>query len=1378
MAEQSRSVTAVLKARDSGFTSTFQKASGLLSKFTSNNKGLKNSAGGVISSMKSIAGAMGLVKIASMALTTVTGNLTSAMNRQDTLYLYNRNLQQAGYSAKEAADNQKVLGDAVLDTAYGLDAVANSTQSFVNSTGDLGKATQYSTRFMDLISRYGDGTNETYKRVMLQMNQMSSKGKANLGDIKSAVEANIPVWKLLSEQTGKSVEEIQDDISAGKMTAEEFFDALMAGSESAAGAAKDGANTWAGAIGIMKSRFALGVGDILNSVKSIATAITGDEFGIYKAITGLGSFVRSQFSSVGELMAKAFQISYPYIQSTIEILNKFKDTISNNITPYVQVLKETFVRVGPPIISAFQSILSSVTGASTAFLTSKGNIEMFTSAIEFVADKIVQFSNYVSENSDKLVSLGGKALKAYAMLKMFSGLSPIISTIASFSSGIIGLVSSLGSLNAALGMKLLTNVSMLGSKLTGLFSGLGSGFSGFASGTKLFVSQAGQISNAAKALRATDSANLFESYTRSIMAFVPQSRNFLSSVNMAERGIIKFGSKVKGLGSSIIHPIQSMNTLKASLIATSTAAGGSGTVISGVALKIKAAFSTMATGAMSAVKGLGAFLLSNPIGIALAVITAGIAGFVAAWRENFMNIQGFVKTSFGAMGNSITSMKSMFKEIGPALSAMGKAFKGLGVILAGTVLVAIAGVVDAFRALVFAGLSIIKTATAVGNAMTGLWKKIKGDDKGAEKAFDAMKSDLNDIKNGFDNLVDNSALKGVVESTKELGKETQVTATAMKLGMEEAGTGLDSYSSKLEETKQKLLEVFAAGEETGSTAGVEAYFQRTLDLVTSLKEQQLEAVEVYNKQIEAAEGKTEEEKQKIYADAATVYTESVKRNNDDLLAVYNDYSKQLKENKNVEGQELSEQQRSSLQSQTDLIREQLQTQNQEFVDAGINRLENGQRLTDSEQQQVLTSLQTLGQIQTEQTQINNDKIASLEEQQRSAKDDAEKRAFQNQIDNLNEKNAELIAAETAQGAQMMAILSQNGELNTVTVANGLANMKNVTDEQLAGMVQSYAESGASTNAQMMLLAGVLQQRGVEASNGLVQGLSSNDPSMWANMSKADIISAIDTLPPALFKDGQTSKDQLVSGLNSGTTDMNNVGKALMESMNRGQTSQKSNTQKASKDNAKAGADAAKREEGQYKAAGSTDAGGFVDGIIRQKPNSSNAGTDLANSAKTAAGSVDFSGTGSNMSAGVASGITANKSAAVSAMTDLVNAVNAEAKKVAEIKSPSRLFKREVGRFIAQGVAVGIEEDTKMAVESARNMINEVQSAVTTPSSKMNTKLSIEATGNYSFESKINDMIEAIKGLKLFIDTGALVGGIGDQTDGYLGSRTGFIGRYR
>ena len=46
---------------------------------------------------------------------------------------------------------------------------------------------------------------------------------------------------------------------------------------------------------------------------------------------------------------------------------------------------------------------------------------------------------------------------------------------------------------------------------------------------------------------------------------------------------------------------------------------------------------------------------------------------------------------------------------------------------------------------------------------------------------------------------------------------------------------------------------------------------------------------------------------------------AVQTNNSDLLKVYTDYSNQLKNNKTVEGQELTEQQRATLQNQTNII---------------------------------------------------------------------------------------------------------------------------------------------------------------------------------------------------------------------------------------------------------------------------------------------------------------------------------------------------------------------------------------------------------------------------------------------------------------------------
>ena len=80
------------------------------------------------------------------------------------------------------------------------------------------------------------------------------------------------------------------------------------------------------------------------------------------------------------------------------------------------------------------------------------------------------------------------------------------------------------------------------------------------------------------------------------------------------------------------------------------------------------------------------------------------------------------------------------------------------------------------------------------------------------------------------------------------------------------------------------------------------------------------------------------------------------------MKVYTDYSNQLKNNKTVES-ELTEQQRATLQNQTNIIRDQLLQQNQQFVEAGMNKLANKQALSEQEKEQTLTSLRTLGEIQ-------------------------------------------------------------------------------------------------------------------------------------------------------------------------------------------------------------------------------------------------------------------------------------------------------------------------------------------------------------------------------------------------------------------------------
>lgn len=865
-------------------------------------------------------------------------------------------------------------------------------------------------------------------------------------------------------------------------------------------------------------------------------------------------------------------------------------------------------------------------------------------------------------------------------------------------------------------------------------------------------------------------------------------RSFSASLQLSNSKLAKFASVV-------INPVGSLRNL-------SSAAGKSGTVLSGLGVatsKAGGGFRTFAVTGIRSIASLTGAMLSNPITAILVAITATIVGVVQAWKSNFMNIQGYVKTAFSGIVKSFKSVLPSSASVTKTIKGLGNTFKWLGTGAIVGVTFAIAGFVDGLRTIVTVGKTVVNAIMAISNGVKGLWKRLKGDSKGADKAFKDMKKSLSDIEKDWDTMFSDSALKKAAKSTEELGKKSKDTTKAISLNMEESSSSVENYSSKLDEAKQAMTELFS--QQNGSTAGVETYFKNTLDLVTNLKEQQKKAVETYNKQIEAAEGKSEAEKQKIFANASSQYMKAVQTNNSDLLKVYTDYSNQLKNNKTVEGQELTEQQRATLQNQTNIIRDQLLQQNQQFVEAGMNKLANKQALSEQEKEQTLTSLRTLGEIQAQQVQENNAQIQQLETQKNQAKTESEKAAFQNQITQLQTQNAQIRQSELEQGAQLLSIISQNGANKIAVTADNLAQLKGVTDQQLLGIYQSYVNNGASIDQQMALLAGMLRQRGIDGSNGLVQGLQSNDPTKWANMSRADIVNTLQALPPDLFRNGQDGKNQLIDGLNSGKTQLNNVGKELMSSMNSGQSSQKSNSKKAAADNSSAAASGTRSKSNEHKNAGKSNAqqtnagtnsekgnaknsgsqlgAATIQGYLTQLPPANNAGRSLGNAVSQGAGSVDMSPVGSNMARGVASGIRASQGEAVAAMQNLVAAVNAEAQKKAKIKSPSRLLKYDVGVFLAQGVAAGIREDTSVAVQSAKDMISSIHQSITGSrlmkrSNAVEVKHSIDNTPM----GKMVEILEEIRHLTVVMDTGQVVGALGSPMNLNLAEQQKQDGRYR
>ena len=101
---------------------------------------------------------------------------------------------------------------------------------------------------------------------------------------------------------------------------------------------------------------------------------------------------------------------------------------------------------------------------------------------------------------------------------------------------------------------------------------------------------------------------------------------------------------------------------------------------------------------------------------------------------------------------------------------------------------------------------------------------------------------------------------------------------------------------------------------------------------------------------------------------------------------------------------------------------------------------------------------------------------------------------------------------------------------------------------------------------------------------------------------------------------------------------------------------------------------------------------LVEGIVGAIGDIVSAAGDVISAAADAFGQYDWLSIGSNIVSGIVSGVTGAASSLYGALQGLASDALASAKRLLEIKSPSRVFAREVGRYIPQGIAMGIEQE--------------------------------------------------------------------------------------
>lgn len=835
--------------------------------------------------------------------------------------------------------------------------------------------------------------------------------------------------------------------------------------------------------------------------------------------------------------------------------------------------------------------------------------------------------------------------------------------------------------------------------------------------------------------------------------------------------------------------LSSVYSKVAGLVMAFRGLASSGTLLGGIVNTVKGSFLALKVALGSA---------AAAFGVIIAVIGAVIAvayGMYVSFKENTANIKGFLSTMWDGVKNSFGKIVDVFKQIVAALKPVGSGFKDVlkyvGVAIWASLGLVLAAVVDIIQVLARIVLVAIKALQGLYYAIKSAFQALSGDLKGAKKSLEQSKDAFVEagsaIKDAFNK--DNYALTGTVEAFKQMGGEAENTAKKTETSGKKIKETL-----KLVETTAKQTETTVSKSnqaiDTMLSGGVDQYgnklsektksFLNTAkDLYGQYQESSKKSQDKYSAAMEKAQDLEGDKRKKAIADANATLVAEIDKNNGTLLTLQADYAKLLKENKWVDGTELTAQQKKFLQQQTADIQAELAKQNQLYVEGNLLKLSNGKTLNEKERSTSIEVQKSLYADRKKAVETGEKELADLKKKKSDATTETEKANYQIQIDEQTKKNKTLAENLQKWASEMNTIIANGGTLNAETFAKGLSEMGNISDEQLSAVWQDFVKVSGSIDNTLAGLGAIMSQRGGEGVQAFVTALQSGDYTTAALNINNDVMNTLSTLPNGMFQNGQSGKDQFIAAIKSG--DFQGAGKFLLDGVKLGASPLPGEMNNIGKQGGNANADGLKStaeanksagaelknnakngafDPNLFKMTGANNASGFNGGILDGKGNAFSAGSGIGNSAKSGAASVDSSGVGSDFASGYAQGIASGGMMVAGAASALANKALAAVQKKQDSHSPSKESKKLGGDF-GTGYSLGIADKNKAVTKAANNLVASAlgtESQIKKLSSTLKDKISSAIDAGLHSKNKSVGQLKQAKALS------SIEGYIGQQTN--------------
>lgn len=315
----------------------------------------------------------------------------------------------------------------------------------------------------------------------------------------------------------------------------------------------------------------------------------------------------------------------------------------------------------------------------------------------------------------------------------------------------------------------------------------------------------------------------------------------------------------------------------------------------------------------------------------------------------------------------------------------------------------------------------------------------------------------------------------------------------------------------------------------------------------------------------------------------------------------------------------------------------------------------------------------------------------------------------------------------------------------------------------------------------------------------------------------EISKGLSSQAPEVQKSAKKVSDAADKGLKANTAKAKSEGKKTATAYSSGVKSGKGSVSSASKELPKAAASGARSSTGSIRSAGKSVSSSYASGIRSGKGSAHSAGASLGSSAnsglksknsdaksvgkdlgtsmqsglkskssvvKTAGKDLgssansgartyhsDMYSTGQYLAQGIADGISSGSGAIRQAAENAVQNAVAAARRKADIHSPSRVMKLEVGQWLAKGIASGIDEYTEDAQKSAQNLIGRVRNTLSSEAGFMlNTHNQLSISPNNQLLDLIANISSKLdRKQQIVMDTGALVASTADVYNQKFGS---------